>query len=116
MKNSVRLSLFAVMAVAFLALVAPAAHALSTALGELQNTTVSCGATATLVAPGMDAVTLVNTSTTCINIGGPTVSPTTGAGLGSGCGLGMAYAADVRRLWCSAASGTLPVTVLYGVK
>ena len=93
----------------------PVARALSNPISELQNTSVSCGATATLIAPsGASTMCIENTSATCVQIGGSGVTTTTSLAVGNGCSGGQVFCADVKRMYCAAASGTVSVDVVYG--
>lgn len=100
-----------------LALGQPIAHALSTPLAELQDTTVACDATGApeAIAPsGASSICVENTSATCVQIGGSTVSTTTGVAIGDGCAGGTLFCADVKRLFCESTSGTVNVDVVFG--
>lgn len=93
----------------------PIAHALSNPIAELQNTSVSCGATATAIAPsGASSMCIENVSTTCVQVGGPGITSTTGLAVGSGCSAGQVFCADVKRMFCAASAGTVSVDVMYG--
>jgi len=93
----------------------PIAHALSNPVVELQNTSVSCTGTATLIAPsGASTMCIENTSATCVQIGGSGVTSSTSLAIGSGCSGGQVFCADVKRMYCAAASGTIAVDVVYG--
>lgn len=93
----------------------PVARALSNPVAELQNTSVSCGSSATLIAPsGASTMCIENTSATCVNIGGSGVTTTTGLAVGSGCSGGQVFCADVKRMFCAASSGTVSVDVVFG--
>lgn len=91
--------------------------ALSNPLSDLQNTTVSCGATGDpeLIAPsGASSICVQNTSTTCVHLGGSTVTTTTGLAIGDGCAGGQIFCADAKRMWCESASGSIDVEVVWG--
>jgi len=93
----------------------PVARALSNPLSELQNTSVSCGATATAIAPsGASSICVENTSATCVQLGGSGITTTTGLAVGSGCAGGQVFCADVKRLFCAASAGTVSVDVVFG--
>lgn len=93
----------------------PVARALSNPIAELQNSSVTCGATATLIAPaGTSSMCIENTSATCVNLGGSGVTTTTGLAVGSGCAGGQVFCADVKRMYCAAAAGTVAVDVISG--
>jgi hypothetical protein len=93
----------------------PVARALSNPVAELQNTSVTCGTTATLIAPsGTSSMCIENTSATCVNLGGSGVTTTTGLAVGSGCAGGQVFCADVKRMHCAAATGTVAVDVIFG--
>lgn len=105
-----------VAAVLFLVgLAPPVARALSNPISELQNTSVTCTGTATLIAPsGTSSLCIENTSATCVQIGGSGVTTTTGLAVGSGCSGGQVFCADVKRLYCAATAGSVAVDVVYG--
>lgn len=93
----------------------PVARALSNPLSELQNASVSCGATATAIAPsGASSICVENTSATCVQIGGSGITTTTGLAIGSGCAGGQVFCADVKRMFCAASAGTVSVDVIFG--
>lgn len=93
----------------------PMARALSNPVAELQNSSVTCGTSATLVAPsGASTMCIENTSATCVNLGGSGVTTTTGLAVGSGCSGGQVFCADVKRMYCIAAAGTVAVDVVFG--
>lgn len=93
----------------------PVARALSNPIAELQNSSVTCAATATLIAPaGASSMCIENTSATCVNLGGSGVTTTTGLAVGSGCAGGQVFCADVKRMYCVAATGTVAVDVISG--
>lgn len=93
----------------------PVVHALSNPVAELQNTSVSCTGSATLIAPsGASTMCIENTSATCVQIGGSGVTSSTSLAIGSGCSGGQVFCADVKRMYCAAASGTVSVDVVYG--
>lgn len=95
----------------------PVARALSTPLGALADTTIACDATGDpeAIAPsGASSICVENTSATCVQIGGSTVSTTTGIAIGSGCSGGQVFCADVKRLWCESTAGSVNVDVVYG--
>ena len=99
----------------FVGLAPPVARALSNPLSELQNTSVSCGATATAIAPsGASSICVENTSATCVQIGGSGITTTTGLAVGSGCAGGQVFCADVKRMFCAASAGTVSVDVVFG--
>lgn len=99
----------------FVGIAPPVARALSNPLSELQNTSVSCGATATAIAPsGASSICVENTSATCVQIGGSGITTTTGLAVGSGCAGGQVFCADVKRMFCAASAGTVAVDVVFG--
>lgn len=99
----------------FVGIAPPVARALSNPLSELQNTSVSCGATATAIAPsGASSICVENTSATCVQIGGSGITTTTGLAVGSGCAGGQVFCADVKRMFCAASAGTVSVDVVFG--
>lgn len=112
-----RIMLVGFVAALALALGQPIAHALSTPLSVLQDTTVACNAAGDpeAIAPsGASSICVENTSATCVQIGGSTVSTTTGVAIGDGCAGGTLFCADVKRLFCEATSGTVNVDVVFG--
>jgi hypothetical protein len=97
----------------------PVAQALSTPLGVLGDTSVACDATGDpeLIAPsGASSLCIENTSATCVQIGGPTVSTTTGIAIGSGCSGGQVFCADVKRAYCESTAGSVTVDVIFGAQ
>lgn len=93
----------------------PVARALSNPIAELQNSSVTCTGTATLIAPsGASSMCIENTSATCVNLGGSGVTTTTGLAIGSGCAGGQVFCADVKRMYCAAAAGSIAVDVVFG--
>lgn len=93
----------------------PVARALSNPIAEFQNTSVTCAATATLIAPsGASSMCIENTSATCVNLGGSGVTTTTGLAVGNGCAGGQVFCADVKRMFCAASTGTVAVDVVFG--
>lgn len=93
----------------------PVARALSNPIAELQNTSVTCGATATLIAPsGASSMCIENTSATCVQLGGSGITTATGLAVGSGCSGGQVFCADVKRMFCAASAGTVAVDVVFG--
>lgn len=59
---------------------------------------------------------IVNGSSTCIQVGGPTVTSTTGVPVGTGatCYGGAVFSMDARNGYCLSVSGTVTVDVLGG--
>ena len=99
----------------FIGLAPPVARALSNSIAELQNSSVTCGATATLIAPsGASSMCIENTSATCVQLGGSGITTTTGLAVGSGCSGGQVFCADVKRMYCAASAGSVAVDVVSG--
>jgi hypothetical protein len=94
----------------------PVAQALSTPLGELKNTAVSCGSTGDpeIINPGGTSMCIQNSSATCVRIGGSGVTTATGLSIGDGCPGGKVYCADAKVAYCEAESSTVDVQVVYG--
>lgn len=93
----------------------PVARALSNPISELQNTSVTCGTSATSIAPaGASSICVENTSATCVQLGGSGVTTTTGLAVGNGCSAGQVFCADAKRMFCTASSGTVAVDVIFG--
>lgn len=95
---------------------------LANPLVELKTTSVSCGTSATQIAPGNGnkSMMLVNTSATAVYIGGSDVdgstAGTTGVDICDGCTAGKTLSVDSREAYCVVASGSVTVEVLYGVQ
>lgn len=93
-------------------------------MGDMADTTVACiaGAPAEPIAPGgtgLGAATTIcvkNRSTTCVSLGGPTVTHPGPTVIGSGCEDGMMACVNARRVWCDAATSTVNVNVFWGVR
>lgn len=105
----------------FVALTGPTVHALSTRLGDLSNTTVSCvaGGSAEVIEPGSGAASSIcvsNPSSTCVSLGGSTIAHPAGIEVGDGCRDGFTFCADTRRMWCDPDAGTVVVEVVWGVQ
>lgn len=103
-------------AIAVAALSAPQVIALANPVRDLRDSTVTCGASATLIQPtgGMSSVFIQNTSSTCIRIGGVGVTTSTGLQVGDGCAAGKVIAMDATRGWCAAESSSVEATLVYG--
>lgn len=99
----------------------PSAYALDKPLGELKTATTTCTTTAAELAAGTvnkRSMTIVNTSSTCVFVGGSNVdgstAGTTGIAVGDGCTAGTSFPMDLRRAWCITAAGSQAVEILYG--
>jgi|GEM_PF-3360919 len=90
-------------------------------LVEIKTTTVSCGTSATQIAPGAGtrSFMVVNTSATAVYVGGSDVdgstAGTTGIDVCDGCTAGKTLSMDAREAYCVVASGSVSVEVVYGV-
>lgn len=96
---------------------------LSTPIGALKTATVSCPGSAsspTKVTAGLGAVSamsLQNVSATCVQIGGATVTSTTGHAVGLGCASGQTYPLDGKEAYCiSSAVGAVSTQLNYGTQ
>jgi len=94
----------------------PVAHALSVPLKVIKDSQVALNATTpTAIAPnGASSMCIQNTSATCIQVGGPTVTATTGIAVGSGCAAGQVLCLDATKAFGFSTSGSVTVNVLSG--
>lgn len=106
---------------AVVALLSLGALGLNSPLAEFRDKTVDCDATGdpeaitpATNAPNFGSLCVQNTSATCVHLGGSGVTTTTGIDVGDGCAAGKVFCADVRKMWCESASGTVTVDVVYG--
>ncbi len=84
----------------------PTAHALSDAVGDISDIELTVPAARTKLtaitptsgawAGGYDTITIANSLTTCIRVGGPTLTTTSGYDIGSGCRDGTSVTLDSR--------------------
>jgi hypothetical protein len=84
----------------------PAARALSDAVGDITDVELTVPAARTKLtaitpttgsfAGGYDTVTIANSLTSCIRVGGPTLTTTSGFDIGSGCRDGTSVTLDAR--------------------
>lgn len=94
---------------------------LGSALGALHTATVTIpgsASSATRLPPSGSGATssmlLVNTSATCVQVGGSDVTSTTGAAVGLGCAAGQTFPFDGKEMYgVSSAVGTVSVQVLF---
>lgn len=96
---------------------------LSTPIGALKNATVTCPASnasppRVKVTDGLgnvSAMQLVNTSATCVQVGGSNVTSTTGGPVGVGCAEGATFTLDGKEMYCgSSTTSSVDVQLLYG--
>lgn len=105
------------------ALVAPVAQALSTPLSGLKNCdNITVGASAvvsskTCMGETGSSILVQNESTSCIRVGGPGVTATTGVSIGDGCAGGKTFGFDGRVLHMISVSGDVAgVDVVWGLQ
>lgn len=100
----------------------PAAKALSMPLSQLKNCdniTISSTPVSSETCMGGwgSNVSVQNESTTCIRVGGPGITSTTGYSVGSGCASGAAISVDAKRFWMiSSGADVTGVDVVWGVQ
>lgn len=85
---------------------------------DLEDTTVSCTTTATVIQPGTlnryaQSMQVQNTSATAVRIGGSGVTATTGIELCDGCAANQLWQGNVSRAYCIVASGSVTVEVAF---
>jgi hypothetical protein len=103
------------------ALVSPTVQALSTPLGDLQNcNNITVGSSAVVSSDACmggtgSSIVVQNESTSCIRVGGPNVTATTGLSVGSGCAAGPVVTFDAKRVYMISVSGSVSgVDVVWG--